>query len=300
MSGAGDTGMSAAFRAHVEGGVTTLCRCWALTRRDGVQYGFTDHDRTLEFNGIAFKAETGLSAQALQQASGLAVDNTEAIGALSDAGLSAAEIEAGRFDGAELRAWLVNWVDVSVRWMQFRGTLGEIRRAGGAFSVDLRGLTEALNQPLGRIFQKACTAVLGDGACRFDLATPGYADARAVALVDEARLFRWDDLAGFEAGWFARGRLVVLSGAAAGLWGLIKTDETDAAGRVIALWEPLRAAIIPGDLVRLEAGCDKRMETCRLKFNNLANFQGFPDIPGEDWVVAVPKSSKPNTGGSLR
>ncbi|TDE40325.1 DUF2163 domain-containing protein [Antarcticimicrobium sediminis] len=300
MSSASDAGMSEAFRAHVEGGVTTLCRCWALTRTDGVQYGFTDHDRTLDFDGIAFKAETGLSAQALQQASGLAVDNTEAIGALSDVGLSAAEIEAGRFDGAELRAWLVNWADVSVRWMQFRGTLGEIRRAGGAFSVDLRGLTEALNQPLGRISQKACTAVLGDGACRFDLEAPGYAEARAVALVEGARLFRWDDLAGFEAGWFTRGRLVVLSGAAAGLWGLIKTDTSDAKGREIALWEPLRAAIMPGDLLRLEAGCDKRMETCRLKFNNLANFQGFPDIPGEDWVVAVPKSSKPNTGGSLR
>ena len=66
------------------------------------------------------------------------------------------------------------------------------------------------------------------------------------------------------------------------------------------LWEPLRAAIAPGDMVRLEAGCDKRMETCRLKFNNLLNYQGFPDIPGEDWVMSVPRSSGINTGGSRR
>ena len=293
-------GMSDAFRAHVERGVTTLCRCWALTRSDGVQLGFTDHDRMLAFDGITFKAETGLSAQALQQATGLAVDNTEAIGALSDAGLREDEIEAGRFDGAEVRAWLVNWADVSVRWLQFRGTLGEIRRGGGAFHADLRGLTQALNRPLGRIYQKACTAVLGDGDCRFDLETPGYAEVRAVAEVTEARLFRWSDLAGYEPGWFARGRLEVLSGAAKGLWAVIKRDENDAQGRQIALWEPLRAEVVPGDMVRLVAGCDKRMETCRLKFNNLLNFQGFPDIPGEDWVVAVPKSTKPNTGGSLR
>ncbi|TDK49896.1 DUF2163 domain-containing protein [Antarcticimicrobium luteum] len=292
--------MSDAFRAHVASGVTTLCRCWALTRSDGMQYGFTDHDRTLNFDGLSFRAETGLSAQALQQATGLAVDNTEAIGALSDAGLREDEIEAGRFDGAELRAWLVNWADVSVRWLQFRGTLGEIRRGGGAFRADLRGLTQALNRPLGRIYQKACTAVLGDGGCRFDLAAPGYAEERAAAAVEDARVFRWDDLAGFEPGWFARGRLEVLSGAAAGLWGLIKADETEAAARRIELWEPLRAGVASGDLLRLEAGCDKRMETCRLKFNNLLNFRGFPDIPGEDWVVAVPKSTKPNTGGSLR
>jgi uncharacterized phage protein (TIGR02218 family) len=50
----------------------------------------------------------------------------------------------------------------------------------------------------------------------------------------------------------------------------------------------------------LVAGCDKRLETCRLKFNNILNFQGFPDLPGEDWVVAVPRTSGANTGGSLR
>ncbi|MGD9862294.1 MAG: DUF2163 domain-containing protein [Pseudodonghicola sp.] len=292
--------MQAAFRAHVETGVTTLCRCWAVTRRDGLRFGFTDHDRDLGFDGMVFRAETGLSAQALQQTTGLSVDNTEALGALSDAGLSEAEIEAGRFDGAEVRAWLVNWADVGVRWLQFRGTIGEIRRAGGAFRADLRGLTEALNRPLGRIYQKPCTAVLGDVRCGFDLETAGYSAEKTVAAVEAARLFRWNDLAGFEAGWFARGRLVVVSGAAAGLWALIKQDRSEGDARVIELWEPLRGGIDAGDLVRLEAGCDKRLESCRLKFNNLLNYQGFPDIPGEDWVVAVPKSTRLNTGGSLR
>ena len=67
------------------------------------------------------------------------------------------------------------------------------------------------------------------------------------------------------------------------------------------LWEELRAEIAAGDLVRLEAGCDKRMETCRLKFANILNFQGFPDIPGEDWVMAYPgRGSAPSDGESLR
>ena len=77
-------GMDTAFRAHVAGGLTSLCRCWAITRRDGVQYGFTDHDLPLSFDGIEFRADTGLSALALQQSTGLSVDNAEAIGALSD------------------------------------------------------------------------------------------------------------------------------------------------------------------------------------------------------------------------
>jgi uncharacterized phage protein (TIGR02218 family) len=52
-------------------------------------------------------------------------------------------------------------------------------------------------------------------------------------------------------------------------------------------------------MVRLEAGCDKRAETCRLKFANFLNFRGFPHLPGEDWLTAVPKAEGANDGGSL-
>lgn len=294
------SGLSEAFRAHVQSCITTLCRCWALTRGDGVVLGFTDHDCVLRFDGLAFQPGSGLTARAVQQATGLSVDNTEALGVLSDAAVREEDIEAGRFDGAEVRCWLVNWQDVSMRWLQFRGSIGEIRRAAGAFEAELRGLTEALNRPLGRIYQKPCTAVLSDAGCGFDLATPGYAVELAAAEVERNEVFRWDALPGFEPDWFTGGRLTVLSGAAEGLWAPVKADQSKADGRRITLWEPVRAAVRPGDMLRLEAGCDKRMETCRLKFNNLLNFQGFPDIPGEDWVMAVPRQSGVNTGGSRR
>lgn len=288
------------LEAHLRTGATTLCRAWAVTRTDGQVFGFTDHDCVLTFEGITFEPGSGLTARALQQATGLSVDNTEALGVLTAAAVREEDIEAGRFDNADVRCWLVNWQDVSLRWLQFRGTIGEIRRAGGAFEAELRGLTEALNRPLGRIYQKPCTAVLGDAACRFDLNTPGYAVELAAEGVDGTDQFRWEALAGFEPGWFLGGRLSVLSGAAEGLWSMIKNDRSDVSGRLLTLWEPMRAPVAPGDLLRLEAGCDKRMETCRLKFNNLLNFQGFPDIPGEDWVMAVPRQSGQNTGGSRR
>jgi len=293
-------GPSQPFLKHLATGVTTLCRAWGLTCRDGAFFGFTDHDRDLAFDGMTFKAGSGLTARALQQATGLSVDNTEALGALSDTTLRAEDIEAGRFDAADMRCWLVNWQDLSLRWLQFRGSIGELRRAGSAFEAELRGLSEALSQPLGRVYQKPCTAVLGDDTCRFDLNLPGYSETRAVERSEDGRLFYWGDLAGFEPDWFTRGRLTVLTGAAEGLWSAIKQDRSDATGRLIELWEPLRAPVAPGDLLQLDAGCDKRMETCRLKFNNLINFQGFPDIPGEDWVMSVPRSTGANTGGSRR
>ncbi len=294
------SGLHEGLKAHLKTGVTTTCRCWALTRRDGVVLGFTDHDCALRFDGITFRADTGLSALALQQSTGLSVDNTEALGALCDAAINEEDIEAGRYDGAEVLAWLVNWADVGQRQLQFRGTIGELRRSGGAFEAELRGLTETLNRPLGRVYQKPCSAVLGDGACRVDLGAPGYGTTRAVENVAERRVFRFGALEGFDAGWFQHGRLTMTSDAASGLSGLIKRDRADRAGRAIELWHPLRGDIQPGDMLRIEAGCDKRAATCRVKFNNLANFQGFPDIPGDDWSISDPSKAGNLSGGSRR
>lgn len=292
--------ISSSFQSHLRTGLTSLCRCWLIQRRDGTRYGFTDHDCDLGFDDMAFKAGSGLTASALQQGTGLSIDNSEALGALTAAAVSEADIEAGRFDAALVVCWLVNWADPDQRAVQFRGTLGEIERSGGAFRAELRGLTDQLNQPQGRVYQKSCAAVLGDSDCRFDLKTSGYVTEVAAPLSHDRQVFTFAALDGFEAGWFQRGSLVVLSGAAAGLTALIKSDRSDSTGRVIELWAPLRAEIGIGDGLRLTAGCDKRFETCRLKFNNLLNFQGFPDIPGDDWTLASPASAPEFSGGSRR
>jgi uncharacterized phage protein (TIGR02218 family) len=288
--------------AHLAGGLTTLCHAWAVTRTDGTVFGFTDHDRDLTFDGMTFRADSGLSARALQQGTGLSVDNTEALGLLSDTALSEADIVAGRFDGAEVRCWRVNWADPAQRLLQFRGTIGELQRNGASFTAELRGLTEALNRPLGRIYQKPCTAVLGDTACRVDLSGPDHSLTLSVATVEGARILQ---LAGAGAaalpdGWFRRGRLLVLDGAAIGLQGTIKRDSPQGSQRQIELWEPLRAPLAPGDSLRLQAGCDKRFATCRDKFANLVNFQGFPDLPGDDWRIIDPALSGSLRGGSRR
>lgn len=275
--------------------MTRLCRCWDVTRRDGRVFGFTDHDRDLAFEGVTYRAGTGMTARAFAQATGLSVDNSEAAGALSDAAVSEADVEAGRFDGAAVRAWVVDWGDVAARRLRFRGGFGEITRRGGAFEVELRGLAEALNQPVGRVFQSGCDAVLGDARCGVDLA--GLAAGAQVVAARDRRVLTLGPLDA-AAGWFERGRLVVLGGAAAGLSGMVRGDRVEDAGRRVELWQALGAEVAPGDRVRLEPGCDKRAATCRAKFANLARFRGFPHIPGEDWQMAHPRASDLNDGGS--
>ncbi len=290
-----------ALGAHLETGVTTVARAWEVRRKDGRRFGFTDHDLELSFDDLVFRADTGMSAAALQQGTGLSVDNSEAIGALSDASVSEADIAAGRFDGAEVTAWLVNWTDVAARKVLFRGSLGEITRSGGAFTAELRGLTEWLNRPVGRVYQAPCLVVLGDAACGVDTEAAGMWAEAVVTGVTAKGGFVLSVASGFEAQWFQRGRLTVLDGAAEGLWAVIKRDVLFEDGaREVDLWEPLGGSVIAGDSVKLIVGCDKRFETCRSKFDNLVNFQGFPDIPQEEWVLIHPTAAQARSGGSLR
>ena len=286
--------------AHLAGGVATLCRAWGVWRRDGVVLGFTDHDRDLNFEGIVFRAGTGMTARALMQTTGFAVDNSEAVGALSSSAVTEADLLAGRYDAAEVRCWLVNWSDVGQRLLQFRGTVGEIVRSGGAFRAELRGLTEVLNQPQGRVYQRDCAAILGDAQCRFDLNRAGFSVELAVGTQSEGRVFAFGGLTGFAAGWFEKGRVRLLDGDARGVMGLIKADRIEDGQRVIELWDRIGPPVAAGDRIRLEAGCDRQAATCQSKFNNFQNFRGFPHIPGEDWLLSYPTEAGANDGGRLR
>lgn len=288
------------LQADLDAGATTLCRCWRVRRKDGLVLGFTDHDRTLVFEGTTFRADTGAGASMLQTGTGLSVDNAQAIGALSDAAINEDDLRAGRFDEAEVDHWLVDWRRPDRRVLLFRGTLGEVRRTENAFEAELRGLTEALNQPVGRTITRTCDRALGDGKCRVDLSGPAYSHATSVASATSDGRLQLVDGGSFAEGWFTGGTLVWTSGKNVDLRTSIKLDRRVKGERVIALSVAPVLEVRPGDGVRLTAGCDRRMETCRDKFNNLLNFRGFPHIPGEDWLLAHPRGGEAHDGSSMQ
>jgi uncharacterized phage protein (TIGR02218 family) len=277
-----------ALLEHLTSGTTTVCRAWTITRRDGQVLGFTDHDRDVEIDGVFCRADSGMTARVLQQTTGLSVDNTEAFGALSATSITEADLMAGRFDGAEVRAFLANWQSPGDFIEQFRGYLGEVTRSGGAFKAELRGLSERLNRPHGMAYTPGCSAVLGDSRCGFNLDQPGYSVVTTVEVVDEDRVFALGGVTALDDRWFEGGRFEVVTGLAAGLVGVVKNDRQHGPRRLIELWQSIGAAVTVGDTVRLRAGCDKSANTCRVKFLNFLNFRGFPHIPGEDWLASYP------------
>lgn len=266
---------------------TTRARAWAVTRRDGLVLGFTDHDRSLRFEGIDFRPQSGMAAGVLNQGTGLSVDNGEAMGLLSDEAISELDLRAGRWDGAEVRLWEVDWARPDDRKLLFRGSLGEVTASGARFRAELRGLTEPLNQPRGRVYHPRCAALLGDAACGVDLGKPGFTAEGVIRQVVAAGEWIVEGVGTREEGWFAHGRVVLRSGAGEGLAAPLRSDTMLADGaRRAQLWQPPGVLPAAGDAVWLIAGCDKSGVTCRLKFGNYLNFRGFPHLPPEDWLLA--------------
>ncbi|NVO22828.1 DUF2163 domain-containing protein [Donghicola mangrovi] len=288
-----------ALSHHLVGGITTVCQAWAIERLDGVALGFTDHDCSLEFDGITFRPQGGMTATALEQTTGLAVNNAEAVGVLSDVGLTEADIGAGLFDGARLTAWQVNWADPTQREITFRGRLGDIQYADGQFITEIRGLTDALNQPRGRSYQKGCSVLLGDACCGVDLDQALFRLEGTLTGIEDARVLTVSTDGLHDSGWFTRGSVLIGAGGYP-LKGAIKSDKVNGDARRIELWEPLSSVPVIGEVVVLFAGCDKRFDTCRYKFLNAQNFMGFPDIPGDDWMLRYPGTAEPMDGKSRR
>lgn len=287
------------FQAQLESGATTHCRCWRIDRNFAPALGFTDHDCDIEFDGVVFEAASGFAASEIERSLGLAIDNGSASGALRSGRITETDILGGAFDGAEIRQWIVDWKSPENRLLTFRGEVGEIRRGETAFEVELRGLAERLNRPVGRSFLHICDAELGDDRCRADVDGAAFRAQAVIVGVPDARSLEIGGTGDFEEGWFDDGSLTWTSGALSGRSATVATHRSAAGRVVITLTEDLVVAPQPGDTAEMTAGCDKRIETCRAKFGNVKNFRGFPFIPGDTWIAAYPVDGGDHDGGSL-
>ena len=274
-----------ALQDKLDSGATTLCRCFILTRRDGVIQGFTDHDRDVLLNDVICRADTGFSGSEAVARLGLSVDGIEVSGALSDDSLNEDALAAGRYDAAQVDMYVVDWSEPSLHVLMSRGHIGEVRREGVAFAAELRGIADALNSETGRLYASTCAADLGDARCGIDLADPLYRGEGAVAVLNGVSTFAASGLSDFADGWFTGGRLLFTGGANAGDAIEVKRHRAAGDAVIVELWQAMAWPIAPDDTFVVTAGCDKRFATCRERFDNVLNFRGFPHIPGNDFIM---------------
>lgn len=281
------------LQSFLDGGETTMVHCWKITRDDGVVQGFTEHDRDLTFDSVTYSAASGFTATKIQSSLGLAVDNLNADGAISSDTINEDDLAAGRYDDALVELFWVNFEDLAQRILLSKGNIGQVKRGELAFSAELRSQTARLQQRTGRIYQRTCDAILGDTRCGATLAT--YTSTGTVASVNGNRQLVVTGLSNDIANYYSLGVLTFTSGLNNGLSFEVKSHSPGS----IILWEQPPFAIAVTDTISVVAGCDKYSTTCHSKFNNIINFQGFPFIPGSDFIARYAVRDSSQNGESI-
>lgn len=285
--------------AHLAGGATTLATCWILRRRDGAVLGFTDHDLPLVIEDVACAPAHGLEGGEVPARLGAGVDTGEVLGMIHSAAITDADILMGRYDGAVVETWRVNWRAPEQRLRLATAEIGEIVREDGQFRAELRSLTGALNRVGGRVYQPLCDAELGDARCGIDLDLSLWRGEAVVLAGSEASRIAVAGLAGFAEGWFTLGKAMWSDGARQGLGDRVLTHERIGGVDWLGFATPLGEWVAEGDSLVVTAGCDKRFATCRSRFDNGPRFRGFPHIPGSDFVLRYPRAGDALDGRRL-
>ncbi|ARJ68710.1 DUF2163 domain-containing protein [Paracoccus contaminans] len=288
-----------ALQAHLDDGTTTLAWCWKITRADGQSFGFTDHDCPLVFGGTDYEPESGLSASEIRAGSDLSVDSQDAQGALTSGRITETDILDGRWDNALVEVWRVNWNALGQRVLIRRGAIGELRRGRMSFVAEVRSMAHVLGQTVGRVYQGTCDAALGDSRCGVNIAAAAYRGTGAVVDPIRDGAFTASGLGGFASGWFSFGHLEWTSGPNSGRLAEVMLHEIASGVVTITLLEAPVRAVAGGNAFTIRAGCDKRSATCAAKFSNIANFRGFPHIPGQDAVVRYATADGGHEGAVL-
>lgn len=282
---------SAELAAHQALGTTTLARCWRFERRDGVVVTVTTSSRDLLINGELYLSKEGVNPAAVEQQADGAVQNSEVNGTLSEDFASEAEIVSGLWDKAFVTVFEVNYRDLSMGRMTLQaGTLGNLKAGRAVFTAELRGLLQALQQSVGRVYTPHCLATLGDSQCKVDVEAMRFTST--LTGVTSRRTFA-DVAASQPSDWFGGGVFRVESGDMVGA----EVEVHGFDGGVYTLALPLPMNPSAGMAYSVLPGCRKRHERgprnpggasdCRDKFNNVINFRGLPPsmFPGNNRIL---------------
>lgn len=259
----------------------TVATYWRVLRRDGVTLGFTSHDRDVWFEGVLHRASPGMVPSAIRRNAGLEEDSADVSGALSHDAINAADLAAGRYDGARVRIGLVDW-STGVSETVWVGSLGTVSEEDHGFSAELVSRKAELLRSAVPRTSPACRAAFCGPGCTL---SPAFFTHEAIVGASDPTTSSVSLMCDAPPADLVGGTLQWLDGPGAGTTVPIRAALEDGA-LVLA---PYPDTPVPaGARALVREGCDHRLDTCADRFANAANFRGEPFLPGNDLLARYP------------
>jgi uncharacterized phage protein (TIGR02218 family) len=267
----------------------TFSDCFTITLADGTiaRYTNAQYTVTIPVSGgpplVYVAGDILIDGLKLKQTCGVDIDQQELDISFKPtsiiAGLSwPIAAREGRFDGATIeRARAVmtepgGTVIGNAAVVSFHGLVATIDNIGRlSCKMTVKSMLNKLAVDMPRdIWQPSCLNTLYDGLCTMVKSTNG--SSGAVGTGPSLTYIPWSSSA---ADIYDQGTITFESGANVGVSRTVRQSTTSG----LTLSRPLDYLPTAGDNFVVYKGCDKTMATCQARFNNLANFRGFPFVP---------------------
>lgn len=256
-----------------------LAKVTATADRGGDILRVALHTRDIEFETETYKAVPFKVSEA-QVVSGTRVNNATFQTMLADA-FNRMNLKGGKWQGATVEIVVVDYEEIGEGYVRKqRGRFGEARVKGREATIEYRGLTHLINQPIGDKYSILCRYDLGDAKCTKDLTA--FTHAGTVSSITNQQKFVIS--VNQANGYFKPGKIVWTSGNNSGL----SMEVVDNVGTTITLFQPMVEEIEVGDGFNIIAGCDKKLSTCHTKFDNGINHGGEDSMPERDQLWTFP------------
>jgi uncharacterized phage protein (TIGR02218 family) len=280
--------ISAGLAAHVAGTSRRLARMLRLDLEDGTTIAVTDHDRDIVFDlgdgAVTYSAATGVIASDLALSVGLDPNTCEVTGPIGDT-VTRPAVLGERFNSADAWYFVVNWSNLAQGYGELMA--GEVINAsviGGTFKFEVADAFYRFGQTIGELISNICRTTYGSAQCTL---TPESTVGTVTAATD-ARRFTVSYPDSFATEYFNGGTAEATSGALAGTRRRDILSWTDhGATADILLMVPLAETPAIGDQFTIRRGCPRTITAC-IERNNVLNFRGEPDVPGDDKVMQMP------------
>lgn len=134
---------------------------------------------------LTYSPVQGFSSSAIESKDDMSVDNMEVQGIFNSESITIEDLRAGKFDFANVTLFVVNYEDITMGTIILRqGVFGEvISSPQGWFKVELRGMTQLLQQLIIELYGPECRADLGDYRCTMPIDPPVWEPEHTYAAV---------------------------------------------------------------------------------------------------------------------